>query len=372
MGSLFGVLLLMAGGCVALYGYTQRHPASASEAADDYLRSLDYDDEEPDQYKALLAEPFLSRVVRPISASLLSILGGVLPGNYRDQMHRQLGRAGLAGQFRAEEIISLQVLGGLAGGMLGAFLVLTGTVGGGGAILVAIALPVAGVQLPRSWVDRKVEDRVEAIRRDLPDTLDLLAISVEAGVGFEGALAVVCENFSSPLADEFARTLREMELGLPRREALQNLKKRTEVPELSNFVLTLTQADALGMPVGRVLKTAADEMRSKRRQWAREKAAKLPVKILFPLVLFIFPSIFIVLLGPAASQHPARDALRRSLRTTRGARRHRLGPDDERLPPPLPPGDPRRPVGGDRHLAWPWPAPRSARAIGRCWWRWSC
>jgi tight adherence protein C len=93
-----------------------------------------------------------------------------------------------------------------------------------------------------------------------------------------------------------------MELGLPRREALQNLKKRTEVPELSNFVITLTQADALGMPVGRVLKTSADEMRSKRRQWAREKAAKLPVKILFPLVLFIFPALFVVLLGPAASQ----------------------------------------------------------------------
>jgi tight adherence protein C len=91
-----------------------------------------------------------------------------------------------------------------------------------------------------------------------------------------------------------------MELGLPRREALQNLRRRTEVPDLSNFILALTQADALGMPVGRVLKTQADEMRKKRRQWAREKAAKLPVKIMFPLVLFIFPTIFVVVLGPAA------------------------------------------------------------------------
>jgi tight adherence protein C len=160
---------------------------------------------------------------------------------------------------------------------------------------------MVGVQLPKSWLDRKVDDRRDDIRRDLPDTLDLLAISVEAGMGFEGALGVVCDNFNSPLADEFARTLREMELGLPRRDALHNLKRRTEVPELSNFVLTLTQADALGMPVGRVLKTSAEEMRSKRQQWAREKAAKLPVKILFPLVLFIFPAIFVVLLGPAAS-----------------------------------------------------------------------
>jgi tight adherence protein C len=193
------------------------------------------------------------------------------------------------------------VLGGVIGFLLGAWIVGAGMVGGGTGLLMLVLLPVLGAQAPRSWLDRKVQERKDSIRRDLPDTLDLLAISVEAGMGFEGALGVVCENFDSPLADEFARTLREMELGLPRREALQNLRKRTEVPELSNFVLTLTQADALGMPVGRVLKTSATEMRSKRQQWAREKAAKLPVKILFPLILFIFPAIFVVLLGPAAS-----------------------------------------------------------------------
>jgi hypothetical protein len=137
----------------------------------------------------------------------------------------------------------------------------------------------------------------------MPPTGDTAGLrQLTAGMGFEGALGVVCDNFDSPLANEFARTLREMELGLPRREALQNLKKRTEVPELSNFVLTLTQADALGMPVGRVLKITADEMRTKRQQWAREKAAKLPVKILFPLVLFIFPPVFVIVLGPAAAQ----------------------------------------------------------------------
>jgi tight adherence protein C len=120
-------------------------------------------------------------------------------------------------------------------------------------------------------------------------------------MGFEGALEIVCNHFSSPLADEFHRTLREMELGLPRRDAFQNLKRRTEVPELSNFVLALIQADALGIPIGRVLRTQASEMRAKRRQWAREKAAKLPVKMLIPLTLFIFPAIMIVVLGPAAS-----------------------------------------------------------------------
>ena len=294
-------LLFLAGGAaLALYGAAQR-PVVATDDAGEYLRSLEQAEEETDEFQLLLAQPFLSRVVRPVAGGLLTLLGGVLPGNYRERIHTSLVHAGIAGQFRAEEIISLQVLGGVIGFVLGVFTVTSGTVGGGMGILILVLLPVLGVQAPKSWLDRKVGDRRDAIRRDLPDTLDLLAISVEAGMGFEGALGVVCDNFTSPLADEFARTLREMELGLPRREALHNLKKRTEVPELSNFVLTLTQADALGMPVGRVLKTSAGEMRLKRQQWAREKAAKLPVKILFPLILFIFPAIFVVLLGPAAS-----------------------------------------------------------------------
>jgi tight adherence protein C len=303
MGSVLGVLFLIVGAAVALFGLSQLDREREEEQGDagEYLKSLEAYEDEPDEFQQILAQPFLSRVVRPIAGGILSLFGSLLPSNYRERIHTRLIHAGIAGRFRAEEIIALQVLGGVVGFLLGAVNLATGTIGGGTALLLIVLLPVAGTQLPKSWLDRQVEERREAIRRDLPDTLDLLAISVEAGVGFEGALGVVCDNFSSPLADEFARTLREMELGLPRREALHNLKKRTEVPELSNFVLTLTQADALGMPVGRVLKTAAEEMRSKRQQWAREKAAKLPVKILFPLVLFIFPAIFVVLLGPAAS-----------------------------------------------------------------------
>jgi tight adherence protein C len=303
MGTILALLLLCAGVALILFGISQQRGAEPSgpEDPEEYLRSLDQDLEDADEFQLLLAQPFLSRVVRPIAGGILSLLGGVLPRNYRERVHTDLIHAGVAHQFRAEEIISLQVLGGILGFLLGAWIVGGGIIGGGTGILVLALLPVAGAYAPKSWLDRKVQDRKDSIRRDLPDTLDLLAISVEAGMGFEGALGVVCDNFTSPLADEFARTLREMELGLPRREALQNLRKRTEVPELSNFVLTLTQADALGMPVGRVLKTSAGEMRSKRQQWAREKAAKLPVKILFPLILFIFPAIFVVLLGPAAS-----------------------------------------------------------------------
>jgi tight adherence protein C len=302
MAMTLAMLFLAGGAGLTLFGIAQaRSAADGPLDAGTYLRSLEGNEEETDEFQLLLSQPFLSRVVRPIAGGVLSVLGSVLPRNHRDRVHQQLVRSGLTAQFRAEEIITLRVLGGIVGFLLGVLLVGSGTFSGGIGLLMLVLLPVVGAQAPQSWLDRRVEERADAIRRDLPDTLDLLAISVEAGVGFEGALRVVCDNFQSPLADEFARTLREMELGLPRREALQNLKKRTEVPELSNFVLTLTQADALGMPIGRVLKTAADEMRSKRQQWAREKAAKLPVKILFPLVAFIFPAIFVVLLGPAAS-----------------------------------------------------------------------
>ncbi len=300
MEPVIGWLVLVGGAVVALVGVAQLGQAHDPTPAD-YLRSLELDDEEADEFERTLALPFLTRVVRPIASGLLSALGGFLPSNLRDQVHLQLLHAGLQHRFRAEEIISLRVLGGVLGLLLGLLNLGLGVVGGGLGLLLLVLLPIAGAQLPKSWLDRQVEDRKHAIRKDLPDTLDLMAISVEAGVGFEGAMSVVCDSFDSPLAEEFARTLREMELGLPRREALQNLKRRTEVPELSNFVLTLTQADALGMPIGRVLKTAADEMRTRRQQWAREAAAKLPVKILFPLVAFIFPPLFVVLLGPAAS-----------------------------------------------------------------------
>ncbi len=290
-------------GLVAIVAGLQQRTVSAGDGdAEAYLRSLEDPDDDADEFAQLLKTPFISRVLRPFGTKALGGLGAVLPSNYRDKTHGKLLRAGLSGQFRAEEIITGQALLTVVGLVAALFLNVVRDAPPGQQILTMVALPVVGWLLPSAWLSRKVDERADAILRDLPDTLDLLAISVEAGVGFEGALGIVCEHFDSPLADEFSRTLKEMELGLPRRQALQNLKRRTEVPELSNFVLALTQADALGMPIGRVLKTQAGEMRLKRRQWAREKAAKLPVKIMFPLVLFIFPPVVLVVLGPAFSE----------------------------------------------------------------------
>jgi tight adherence protein C len=299
MVATIGILFVLAGGFFVYLGVRESRQPDETDP-ENYLRSLDWTDAEADEFQQLLAEPFATRVLRPIASRLMGTASGVLPGNYRDRMHQRLIYAGLTGQYRAEEIITGQILLAGIGLVLAVFLVVTGMVTTNVGMVLIVGLPIAGAQLPRSMVERKVTERQGEIRRDLPDTLDLLAISVEAGVGFEGALGVVSDNFDSTLADEFSRTLREMELGLPRRHALENLRRRTEVPELSNFILTLTQADALGMPIGRVLKTQAGEMRLKRRAWAREKAAKLPVKILFPLMPILLAT-FIVILGPAGA-----------------------------------------------------------------------
>ncbi|MEY2477195.1 MAG: tight adherence protein [Actinomycetota bacterium] len=269
-----------------------------------YLHELELDasvDPDADQFTQRMHQPFLARVLRPLGTGALDRVSSLTPRNYVLRIHHQLLLAGMSTQIRAEEFITAQVIATGVGLAAAVGIVALAGLGASKATLVLVLFPGIGIMLPSAWLTRKVQERKDAILRDLPDVLDLLAISVEAGVGFEGALEVVCTHFDSPLAQEFSRTLKEMELGLPRREALQNLKRRTEVPDLSNFVLALTQADALGMPIGRVLHTQAREMRSKRRQWAREKAGKLPVKILFPLVVFIFPAVLVVILGPAAS-----------------------------------------------------------------------
>jgi tight adherence protein C len=291
------VFLAGAGVLVMVVGFAGAKPAGD---VGQYLQDLDEDVKFTNEFDKKLADPFIVRVTRPLGGVVAKI-GRLTPRNYLDQIHRKLLLAGLTGTMRAEEFVVAQVASTGLLTMAALLYAALGNPSGRVSLLLIILAPLTGLLLPTAWLSRKVGERQGAILKDLPDTLDLLAISVEAGMGFEGALAIVCQHFHSPLAEEFARTLHEMELGLPRRDAFQNLKRRTEVPELSNFVLALLQADALGIPIGRVLKTQATEMRNKRRQWAREKAAKLPVKMLFPLVLFVFPAIMVVILGPAAA-----------------------------------------------------------------------
>ncbi len=191
------------------------------------------------------------------------------------------------------------MLGLFAGLVLG---LLLGAVLGGP--LPAIGLAVGGTLLgyyaPNMVLHQTAYNRSDQIRKDLPDALDLLTISVEAGLAFDAAVSQVARNTEGPLADEFFRVLQEMQIGLGRSEAIRALGDRTDVEELRSFVTAMVQADAFGIPIANVLRVQAKEMRVKRSQRAEEMAQKVPVKILFPLIFCILPVLFIVVLGPAA------------------------------------------------------------------------
>jgi tight adherence protein C len=167
-------------------------------------------------------------------------------------------------------------------------------------LLSLILLLVLGFFGPDAWLTRKIDERRKAMQRALPDVLDLLVISVEAGLGFDSALARVVATVPGPLSEEFFRMLQETRVGVSRRDAMRHLQERTDVEELRSFLLAMMQAEAFGVSIAQVLRVQADEMRVKRRQRAQEKAFAAPVKMVFPLVFCIFPALFVVLLGPAA------------------------------------------------------------------------
>jgi tight adherence protein C len=166
-------------------------------------------------------------------------------------------------------------------------------------LLVLGAFAIVGFMLPNVWLQQRANGRRNVIIKSLPDAFDLITTCVEAGLGLDAALSRVAEKVEGPFADELSRTLREISLGKLRREALKEMAERTDVPDLITFVNAVIQAEAMGSSVGAVLRVQAEQLRVRRRQRAEEQAYKAPVKMIFPLVLCIFPTLFIVILGPA-------------------------------------------------------------------------
>lgn len=247
-----------------------------------------------------LEPSFGDRVLTPVLNRFVGLGRKLTPADYSDRIRQKIEMAGNPPGWTVDRATALKVVG--LGGMLGLSLLLTFVVGTGiGLTLVmVVAAMVAGYFAPSLYLYQKGQDRADTMRKTFPDALDLLTISVEAGLGFDAALAHVAKNIEAPLADEFARVLQEMQIGLGRANALRALGERTILPEMRGFVSAMVQADAFGIPIGQVLRVQSSEIRLKRRQRAEEQAQKLPVKILFPLVLFILPCLFIVVLGPAA------------------------------------------------------------------------
>jgi tight adherence protein C len=248
-----------------------------------------------------LEQPFFDRTFKPM-IQRLSRAGsrggertGVIAG-----IDAKLQRAGYPGGLRGADWMGVKLLSAIVFAILGFLLGLLMTAGQLPLALLAALLGVAvGYLAPEFWLGRKIRARSQAIVLQLPDALDLLTISVEAGLGFDAALAKVVEKMEGPLVDEFRQALAEVRMGRARRDALRDVANRADAQPVSNFIGAIIQAEQLGVPIAKVLQIQSQQLRIQRRQRAEEAAAKAPVKMLFPMVGCIFPTIFIVILGPA-------------------------------------------------------------------------
>lgn len=251
-----------------------------------------------DSREAELSLPLAQRVLGPAWESFARGARAVTPATMVSRLRRNIALAGL-GSLGIEGVLALKAAGGVITG-LGAPVVLA-LLGAhlGSLLLWGVLAAILGFMAPDIIIAHQAEDRQAKIRKSLPETLDLLAIAVGAGMGLEAAVELVIQRLPGPLGDEFHRLLQELALGVSRREAFTNLRARTEVDELSTFALIITQADALGTPLTQVLRSQAAEMRALRRQRAREQGAKTPVALLFPLLLGIFPALMLIVIGPA-------------------------------------------------------------------------
>ncbi|MDQ4129628.1 MAG: type II secretion system F family protein [Actinomycetota bacterium] len=238
------------------------------------------------------------RVVQPSIGWLASRARRLTPLSWIEKLDHRLALGGRPAAWTLERVLAAKLLLALAGAA-GGFLVFADERTAGKLLLWA-GMAAGGYFLPDLLLHNGAQKRRTAIGLALPDTLDQMTIAVEAGLGFESAMAHAGRTGEGPLAEELVRTLQEMQVGVDRSTAFRNLAERTGDPELRRFVHAVVQAERYGIPVADVLRTQAAEQRSKRRQRAEERAMKIPVKIIFPVVLCILPTLFIVIIGPAA------------------------------------------------------------------------
>ena len=293
MRMLLLLALVFVGGAVFVLGevatYPSRLKANSVKRASDYGRVRIRTSE-----RELLR--FRERVLVPAAARLASIPLKVSPRTNLETVDARIVAAGLSSRLTAPTFLAIKGGATVGGAVLGLVVLATGSTSG---LLFLPAFAALGFIGPDWFLTMRIRSRRDAVRAELPDALDLLAVSVEAGLGFDGAVAKLTEHMSGALIDEFALTLSEIRVGEARSVALKKMAERVDAPELSNFVRAVVQADQLGISLARILRVQSADTRLRRQAAAEEKAMKAPIKMLFPTVLLIFPSMFIVILGPA-------------------------------------------------------------------------
>lgn len=266
------------------------------------LRALDSLTENRSDLDEELSKPFSQRILSPLTGTVAARMTRFTPRAIRFMAEQKLLAAGGLGGMGANEFLLLTLFLGSAFPLVTAMLFLLANAPLHQVIGFALYALALGIYMPFLILSRKIKSRRHSMSRDLPDVLDLLTVSVEAGLGFDGALHKLSEKMKGALVEEFTRMLNEIRVGVPRRSALLAMAARCNLEDVSVFTTSLVQADQLGVGIGNVLRVQSAAMREKRRQKAQEAAMKAPVKMLLPLVLFIFPSIFVILLGPAVIQ----------------------------------------------------------------------
>jgi tight adherence protein C len=254
----------------------------------------------PTQLTKEYDEPFSDRIMAPLQAKASKVARRLSGSDAPERIRKRLDVAGNPAGWTVERVQAGKVIGAITLFLLS--LGLTALMGTSLTVRIVLVggATVVGWLGPNLYLYQKVYDRSNRMQRDLPDAIDLMTISVESGLAFDAAVQQVARNTEGPLADEFSRVLREMQIGQGRAEALRGLADRTEVDDLKSFVTAMVQADSFGIPIANVLRIQSSEMRVKRRQRAEEKAQKVPVKITIPLIFCILPCLFIAVMGPAA------------------------------------------------------------------------
>lgn len=275
------------------YGVAARPSKDAVQAR---LEQLVVQPKSLEEYE--LQAPFFERTVRPLVKRLSKVGRRGDQGGIIARTDAKLEKAGYPGGLRGADWMGVKILSAIVFAII-FFLLLSLIAGVAGGLFFGLIGLFIGFMAPEFWLGRKIRSRATEMVLQLPDALDLLTISVEAGLGFDAALAKVVEKMNGPLVNEFRQALAEVRMGRTRREALRDVASRADAQPISNFIGAIVQAEQLGVPIAKVLQIQSQQLRIERRQRAEEAAAKAPVKMLFPMVGCIFPTIFIVILGPA-------------------------------------------------------------------------